>query len=945
MKSDPSSRASGKTGAQPRLVVIDGANALYRAFFAIPNLRAPDGTPTNAAYGFATMLAKVLREERPTHVVVAMDPPGGSFRNELYPAYKAGRDKQPEDLSAQIPLMGLLCEAFRVPVVAIPGFEADDVIATLVASAPAGAEVCIVSTDKDLMQLVRPGVELLDTMKGRRIDEAAVEERFGVPPERLLDLRALVGDPSDNIPGVKGIGEKGAAKLILEFGDLDRLLAEAGSVTAKRARESLIEQADAARLSRELSRLREDAPIPAAWTGFDRTEPDRPRLRELYRRLGFTRLLDSLGADPPEAGTAEGTAAEAAAPTDEPTESASSGVSAPTSSPTHPTPSHDPSEGVPALELLREDAALDALRTRLAGASTLVLHPYVTPGTPASQRLRGLALAADDGPVAYAAIAGEGLLDRAGVSLAAVGGLVLDLLHSMSTPRWIAFDSKTVQSVFAEAGHPLPEPAEDLQIAGHLLDSSGAQTLKALVQEHLSLTVDGWEDLAGRGARARSPEDLGVEAIAAWATAEARVLPALATTLRAKIARDELTAVYDEIERPLTAVLSKMERAGVRIDERHLAKLSEEYARELDRTEREIHALAGEDFLVSSPKQLQTILFEKLKLPIVKKTKTGYSTDESVLEQLAAHHELPAKILAWRKLSKLKSTYIDALPPLVDPRTGRIHPSFHQLGAATGRLSASNPNVQNIPIRGAEGARIREAFIPAEGRILISADYSQVELRILAHCSGDPSLVESFVRGDDIHRRTAAEVAGIPLDQVSDDQRARAKAVNFGIIYGSSAFGLAQQLGIAAGEAQATIDAYFARYEGVRRFLDETTERARAEGFVRTLFGRRRYLPDLNSRNRALRQGAERMAVNSVIQGTAADLIKKAMVSVERAIEQAGVAATMILQVHDELVFEAAPEAQETVAALVREHMEGAARLAVPLVVDLGHGRSWREAH
>jgi DNA polymerase-1 len=388
-----------------------------------------------------------------------------------------------------------------------------------------------------------------------------------------------------------------------------------------------------------------------------------------------------------------------------------------------------------------------------------------------------------------------------------------------------------------------------------------------------------------------------------------------------------------------------MERAGVRIDERHLAKLSEEYARELDRVEREIHRLAGEDFLVSSPKQLQTILFEKLGLPILKKTKTGYSTDENVLEQLAGHHELPAKVLAWRKLSKLKSTYIDALPPLVDARTGRIHPSFHQLGAATGRLSASNPNVQNIPIRGVEGARIREAFIPADGRVLVSADYSQVELRILAHYSGDESLVEAFIRGDDVHRRTAAEVAGIALADVSDEQRARAKAVNFGIIYGSSAFGLAQQLGIAAGEAQATIDAYFARYQGVRRFLDETTVRAREEGFVRTLCGRRRYLPDLSSRNRALRQAAERMAVNTVIQGTAADLIKRAMVSVDQAIERAGLAATMILQVHDELVFEATPDALEALSALVRENMEGVARLSVPLVVDLGHGKSWREAH
>jgi DNA polymerase-1 len=457
--------------------------------------------------------------------------------------------------------------------------------------------------------------------------------------------------------------------------------------------------------------------------------------------------------------------------------------------------------------------------------------------------------------------------------------------------------------------------------------------------------VPSWEELAGRGAKAKSPEDLGVEAMAQWAAQQTEALLALRPKLRERLERDGLAKLYDDVEAPLTAVLSRMERAGVRIDEDHLAHLATEYEKELARIEREIHRLAGEAFLVSSPKQLQKILFEKLGLPVIKRTKTGYSTDESVLEQLVEHHELPAQILAWRKLSKLKSTYVDALPPLVSPATGRIHPHFHQLGAATGRLSASHPNVQNIPIRGDQGARIREAFVPAEGRVLLSADYSQVELRVVAHYSGDVSLIEAFQKGEDIHRRTAAEVAGIALDEVSDEQRARAKAVNFGIIYGSSAFGLARQLGIAAGEAQETIDAYFERYEGVRRFLDETTEQARVDGFVRTWLGRRRYLPDLASRNRALRQAAERMATNTVIQGTAADLIKQAMVEVDGVLRGEGIDATMILQVHDELVFETPPEGVEALSALVRERMEGVAELAVPLTVDIGVGASWREAH
>ena len=920
MKPSPSSTARSDCA---RLVVIDGANAIYRAFFAIPNLRAPDGTPTNAAYGFATMLAKVLREERPTHVVVAMDPPGGSFRNEIYPEYKAGRDKQPEDLTTQIPLVAEVCEAFRVPLLMVPGFEADDVIATLVGTAPEDAEICIVSTDKDLMQLVRPGIELLDTMKGRRIDEAAVEERFGVRPRQLPDLRALAGDPSDNIPGGKGIGEKGAAKRLLEYGALGRLLAGAANVSAKRARESLLEHAEDARLSRELSRLRGDAPLAPQWGGLERAEPDRERLRMLYQRLGFSRLLDALDAEP-AAADARAVGADRAP---EPSRAEVAG------------------ESDPVCLRVCDGAGMRALADRLVDVRALLLHPVVSAGTAASQRLLGLVIGRDEEALAYVQVAGDGLFDRAGVSSTEIGALVRSTLAASASAGWIAFESKRVQSLFAEAGFDLPVPAEDLQVAGHLLDPSGAQTLKSMAQEHLGADVPSWEDLAGRGAKAKQAEELGVDAVARWAAREAGVLPELARRLRARIERDELRGVYDEIERPLTRVLSRMERAGVRIDEKHLARLSEEYAGELVRIEREIHRLAGEEFLVSSPKQLQTILFEKLNLPGVKKTKTGLSTDESVLEQLAGHHELPAQVLAWRKLSKLKSTYIDALPPLVDPRTGRIHPSFHQLGAATGRLSASDPNVQNIPIRGSEGVRIREAFVPSEGRVLVSADYSQVELRILAHYSGDPSLVEAFVRGDDIHRRTAAEVAGIPLEEVTDEQRARAKAVNFGIIYGSSAFGLAQQLGIAAGEAQATIDAYFARYEGVRRFIDATIENAREAGFVRTLFGRRRYLPDLGSRNRTLRQAAERMAVNTVIQGTAADLIKKAMVAVDRAIEAAALEAVMILQVHDELVFEASPGDLEALSELVRAEMEGVAQLAVPLVVDLGQGRSWREAH
>jgi DNA polymerase-1 len=903
------------TRAACHLIVIDGANAIYRAFFAIPGLRAPDGRPTNAIYGFATMLRKVLREERPTHIVVAMDPPGGSFRRELYPEYKAGRDAQPEDLTLQLPMIAELCEVLGVAMLEVSNFEADDVIASLVETAPAGSEIGIVSTDKDLMQLVGPSVTLLDTMKGRRIDAAAVEERFGVPPSMLLDVRALVGDPSDNIPGVKGIGEKGAAKLIREWGSLEALLDGAEQVGAKRAREGLLEHADDARLSHRLSTLRADVPLDLAWESLVVREPDWERLRELYQRLGFTRLLDSLDTE-----TAVPAVGSATAP-------------------------RLPKAETVAFEVLRDAAALDALVERLADADCIALHPVVEGAGAVASRLLGLAIAGPQAVVAYIPLQGGGLFDREGIS----GETLVDALRRFGSGAggltWIGLDSKAIQSLCVRLGFELPLPSLDVQLAGQMLDSTGSHDLSVLAQAYLERTIPAWEEIAGRGAKAKSAADLGVEVVSAWASEQASGLLAIAPVLRERLVSEGLIDLFDAVERPLTAVLSRMELAGVRIDEAKLQHLSREYEQELTRIELEIHRLAGEEFLVSSPKQLQVILFEKLGLPVLKKTKTGYSTAESVLEQLMAHHELPGQVLAWRKLAKLKSTYIDALPPLVSPETGRIHPHFHQLGAATGRLSASNPNVQNIPIRGEQGARIREAFIPAEGRVLLSADYSQVELRIVAHYSGDTSLIEAFRRGDDIHRLTAAEVAGIDLAEVSDEQRARAKAVNFGIIYGSSAFGLAAQLGIATGEAQETIDAYFARYEGVRRFLDETTAQAKKDGYVRTWMGRRRYLPDLTSRNRVLRQAAERMATNTVIQGTAADLIKKAMVDVDRALAEKGLDATMILQVHDELVFETTEASRQALAEIVVACMEGVAQLTVPLTVELGVGANWREAH
>jgi DNA polymerase-1 len=829
---------------------------------------------------------------------VVFDARGPTFRHELYGEYKAGREAQPEDLSAQIPLVRELVEAHHIPILEVSGFEADDVIATLVALAPPQAEIRIVSSDKDLMQLVSERVTLLDGMKDRRYGPAEVEERFGVPPEHILDLRALVGDPSDNIPGVKGIGEKGAAALIREWHDLDSLLEHASEVGSKRAREALAAQGEQARLSRRLATLRRDVPLPLGWAEAGRRPPDAARLRALYERLGFSRLLAVL-----EGGAQPGAAEPGAE-----------------------------------LEIAADPARLDAVFRQLAQAERLALQ-LVLRGAPLEAAPAGIALAADARSAVYVP------LGPSGARAEDLAARLEPLLGRGGSAAWSAFGAKAVQVFFAEHGCELALPAFDAELAAALADPAAARSLPSLAAQLGGVKLRAWEELAGRGAREVAAAELPVADVARWAGEAACAVASLREPLERRLETDGMLALYREVELPLTRVLARMEAAGVRVDEAVLGDLSREYTRELARIEGEIHRLAGEEFLISSPKQLQQILFEKLKLPAVKKTKTGFSTDEDVLEQLSHEHELPARILAYRRLAKLKNTYIDALPPLVNPRTGRIHPTFHQLGAATGRLSATQPNVQNIPIRTPEGVRIREAFVPAEGRLLVSADYSQVELRILAHYSQDESLIDAFRRGEDIHRRTAAEVAGIAPDRVDDEQRARAKAVNFGIIYGSSAFGLSRQLGIAAGEAQETIDAYFARYRGVRRFLDETIEAARERGFVTTLLGRRRYLPDLASRNRTLRQAAERMAVNSVIQGTAADLIKKAMVAVDAALESEAGRPRMILQVHDELVFEVGEREAGGLAPRVKAWMEQVLPLRVPLVVDVGIGRNWREAH
>ncbi len=882
-----------------KLLLIDASSSIFRAFYALPALSNRDGVPTNATLGFLNMLQKSLRESAPDYVAVVWDAPGPKRRTEMYAEYKANRDATPEDLRAQIPWIRRLVDAYGLATYEQEGEEADDVIATLaVQAAAAGIEVEIGSTDKDLMQLVGERVTLVDTMKDRRFGPEEVTERFGVPPAKVLDLRALVGDSSDNIPGVKGIGEKGAAKLIEEFGSLDALLERVAEVKQKRPREALEAHADDARLSRELSRLRTDLAIELDREALKVSEPDAAALGELFTELEFKRQLEELGAG---AG-----------------------------------------RGAPGVEVecavVADRRALGRLVKSVAVAERAALACVLEPDDAMTGELVGIALATDEGSASLVDVRALG----EDVALDALRDLLGDADRS-----WIGHHLKRDAVALAHRGVPVAGVLRDAGVAAYVADpSQQVGSPAALVGAYLGRAIATHDEAFGKGAKRRAATGVDADELARFWGVEAAVALDLEPRIAADLEKTGQLGLYHELEVPLTSVLASMELAGVRVDEVQLGELSERLGGELGRIEVRIHELAGEEFNIGSPKQLQRILFEKLALPPTKKTKTGFSTDESVLEELATEYELPGEILAYRKLSKLRSTYVDALPALIHPATGRIHCRLNQTVAATGRLSSSHPNLQNIPVRTPEGQEIRKAFVPAEGMLLLSADYSQIELRILAHLSGDESLVQAFREGADIHVRTASQVFGVEPDQVDDELRSRTKAINFGIVYGQGAFGLARNLRISQADAREHIREYFERYPGVKRFLDESKERARETGYAETLDGRRRYLPDLGSRNRMLRQAAERMATNSVIQGTAADYIKRAMVDIDTRLRRdAPGAARMILQVHDELVFEVDPGGADALQDLVTRSMQDVARLDVPLEVHVGTGKSWLEAH
>ncbi|MCS6926156.1 MAG: DNA polymerase I [Candidatus Binatia bacterium] len=883
-----------------RIFLIDGQSYIYRAFYAVRDLKTSTGFPTNAIFGFVNMLQRIRSEYHPSHMAVVFDAPGKNFRHGLFQEYKAHRLAMPETLRPQIPRIKEIVRAYRIPVLELEGYEADDIIATLATRwEKQGAEVVIVSGDKDLMQLVSERVTMLDTMKGEQIGVEQVWEKFGVEPARVVEVQALMGDPTDGIPGIPGIGEKTAIKLIREWHDLENLLRHAAHIPGKLG-EKIREHADLARLSKKLATLQHDVPISVDLADLAVREPDRERLVALFTELEFRRFLTELETEQVPADRGEG------------------------------------------YETVRTEQQLDRVLQAVKAAGTFCLDTETTALDPLQAELVGVSLAVQEGhawyiPVGHCSSDAAPQLPRDTV-LAALGTLLQDRSLSL-----IGQNTKYDVMVLAQYGLWPQNLTGDTMLASYLLNPTNRHNLSDLAWEHLQYRMLTYDAVTEGGKK--NFAEVSVADATRYSGEDADITLRLAHRLFPRVQQEGMARLFTEVEVPLVLVLARMELAGIRVDRELLATLSEEFGRQRKALEAEIYALAGEEFNLSSPQQLQTVLFDKLGLPRGKKTKTGSSTDSSVLEALADRFPLPAKILAYRAFTKLQNTYVDALPKLIHPKTGRIHTSFNQTVTATGRLSSSNPNLQNIPVRSEEGRRIRMAFIPEQGHVLLSADYSQIELRLLAHLSQDRVLVESFQKGQDVHARTAAELFGVPLEAVSADQRRQAKTINFGIIYGMGAQRLARSLGIPLKTAQTYIADYFARYRGIKEYMDDVVADAKRRGYVTTLLGRRRYVPDLQSQNAQLASAAERVAINTPIQGTAADLMKMAMVAIDRRLADEKLRTRMLLQVHDELVFEVPEDEVERVKRLVREVMEGVMALRVPLVVELGVGKNWAEAH
>jgi DNA polymerase-1 len=896
-----------------KLVLVDGSSYLFRAYHALPKLASSRGEPTGAIHGVLNMLAKLMAEEDTTHFAVIFDAPGKTFRDDIYPEYKANRDAMPDDLRAQIEPLLETIPAMGLPLLRIEGVEADDVIGTLCRqAADAGMDVLVSTSDKDMAQLVDDRVTLVNTMTGAVLDREGVKEKFDVYPEQIIDWLGLVGDSSDNIPGVPKVGAKTAAKWLNEYETADKLIENAQEIKGK-VGESLRDNIEQLKLSRELATIRQDIDLEDGPMDLERGEPDTSNLREIYTRLELRRLLSQLN----DAGDGADESAD------------------------------KPAAGKGEYDTVLTKAAFEKWLEKINAADLVALDTETTSVNYMEAELVGISLSVKAGEAAYIPVAHDypgapDQLDRDEV-LSAMKAWLED-----PAKKKVGHHLKYDAHIFARYGIHLQGMAFDSMLESYVLNSVATRhDMDSVAGYYLNVDTIHYEDVAGKGAKQLTFNQVDLEQAAPYAAEDAEITLRLHEHLWGELQKiPSLQSVYENIEQPLVPVLLGMEETGVLLDRDMLKKQSKALAGTMVELESTAHELAGGPFNLGSPKQLQEILFGELGLPVIRKTPKGQpSTAEDVLQELAAEYDLPRVILEYRSVSKLKSTYTDKLPEQISPATGRIHTSYHQAVAATGRLSSTDPNLQNIPIRTPEGRKIRQAFVPPDGQVLLAADYSQIELRIMAHLSGDEGLLGAFRDDLDVHAATAAEVFDLETDEVTADHRRSAKAINFGLMYGMSAFGLGKQLGISRGQAQEYVDLYFDRYPGVKRFMDDIREKARQEGFVETEFGRRLYLPEINDRSVQRRQYAERSAINAPMQGTAADIIKHAMIAVQDWLESSGAPARMIMQVHDELVFEVASKSVDDVREEIVRLMSGAADLSVPLKVDAGTGSNWDEAH
>ncbi|MBO6825371.1 MAG: DNA polymerase I [Sneathiella sp.] len=955
---------TGDPNQKHRVYLVDGSGYIFRAYFAMIRGRGPitrsDGTPTGAVLGFSNMLFKLIqdtqRDDRVSHLAVIFDTSRKTFRTEIYPEYKANRDAPPEDLIPQFPLVREATRAFNVPAIEKAGFEADDIIATYARQArEKDMECVIVSSDKDLMQLVGGPVTMLDPMKNKPVAEPEVFEKFGVGPDKVVDIQSLAGDSVDNVPGVPGIGIKTAALLINEYGDLDTLLERAGEIKQKGRREKLLEHADKARISRDLVRLKDDVELEIPVEDLNIKDPNVEDLTRFIKENEFRQLSSRIASfyGPEFATTIPATKPKTeAAPSD--------AIAAPVL---------DFSKLETSYSTVTSEADLDKWIAQIKKIGTVAVDTETTSLNAMAAELVGISLSVEPGKACYIPVGHVGPKMQGGFDFGDGGdaagdaegrpeqlekSLVIAKLKPILEDPAILKVGQNIKydmTILANEGIDV-SPADDTMLLSYCLDAGlHGHGMDELSKLHYDIAPIPYKEITGTGKSQISFAEVPIDKATDYAAEDADLTLRLFKTLKPQLFRKKVTSLYETIERPLVPVIAKMEQEGVKVDAAFLSKLSEDFGERMDAFVKEIHELAGEEFNVGSPKQLGEILFDKMELPGGKKGKNGaYTTDVNVLEGLAADGvELAAKVLEWRQLSKLKSTYTDALQAQINAKTQRIHTSFSLAAAATGRLTSSEPNLQNIPIRTEEGRKLRQAFVAEAGNKLISADYSQIELRILAHMANIESLQQAFADGIDIHAKTASQVFGIPLEGMDPMMRRSAKAINFGIIYGISAFGLARQLDVSRTQAQGYIDAYFEQYPGIRKYMDETKEFAKEHGYVETLFGRKVHLPGIQDKNGARRSFSERAAINAPIQGTAADIIKRAMIRLPDALKAADLKGRMLLQVHDELIFEVPESETDATAAVIKEVMENAAapaiEMAVPLIVDAGIGDNWGEAH